>query len=140
MVGKFTTNESRALITKKDESLSSVGRRIHVISMDTVLSPWQLTLVPAILGLTLQALETGVDLAGPVTLADPMQALRKVSLDLSLKAPLELRNGGATTALDIHHHYRTEIAQALEHVVVPRGNRFDSFSAHWKVAPVGRLR
>ena len=78
------------MVTHKDEPLCNNGLRLHLISMDTTMSPWQLVLVPAIIGLTLKVIEQGEDVAGDVALADPVRALHTVSCDPSLKAKLPL--------------------------------------------------
>lgn len=112
VTGKHTTG-SRAMITRKDEALADRGSRIHLISMDTVISPWQLALVPAALALTLKVVETGMDIASPFRLANPIKALRAVSCDPSLTVALPLENGGLTTALEIQQHYCDMVARTL---------------------------
>lgn len=117
-VGKHTT-DSRGMITRKDESLADHGIRIHVISLDTVVSSWQLALVPSILALSLKAIGTGEDIAGPVALLDPVESLRTVSCDPSLGARLPLKSGGTATALDILDHYRRAVADMIDHSDAP---------------------
>jgi len=113
VTGKHTT-ESRAMFTYKDEPLADQGIRIHLICLDTVISPWQLALVPAILALTLRIVETGEDIAQTVNLDNPMKSLRLVSCDPSLSAQLLLKDGGSVSALDIHTHYLTAVRQLLK--------------------------
>lgn len=105
LLSQHTTGNSRGMVTLKDEPLCSNGTRVHVILIDTAMSQWQLALVPAMLCLALGAIEAGQDLAGPVALAQPVQALQCVSTDPQLATSLGLRNGGTATALDIHEHY-----------------------------------
>ena len=118
LLSKRTTS-NRGIVTAKDEALCVNGIRLHVISLDTALSPWQLALVPGILSLALKTAETGVDLAGPVALADPVRALQRVSADPSLKAGLPLRAGGTTTALEIHERYQTTVENCMRNADAP---------------------
>lgn len=112
LLGKHTT-QSRAMVTLKDEPLCKKGHRMHLLSLDTTMSPWQLMLVPAIIALSLKAVEAGEDVAGPIALAEPVQVLRTVSCDPSLKAQLPLASGGTVTALgvlDRYHAAATRVA------------------------------
>jgi len=105
VAGKRTT-DTRALITAKDESLADAQwRRVHLIAIDSPISPVAAYLVPAILWLSLRLLEHGRDIGLQFDLADPITSLRRVSCDLTLNAPLDLKNGGTTTALDILYAY-----------------------------------
>jgi len=119
LLGKRTTAGSRAMITQKDEPLCNNGLRLHLLSMSTPISPWQLVLVPAIIGLTLRVIEGGHDIAKKVTLDDPVRALHAVSSDPSLKAKLPLAAGGVTTALDILDHYYNTIQRYRNKVALP---------------------
>jgi proteasome accessory factor A len=118
VTGKHTT-DSRAMITAKDEALSNHGTRLHLICFDTPKSVYQVALIPAIMAITLKVIENGKDIAGPVTLADPIRALHKVSGDPGLNARLELRDGGSTTVADIHEHYIGAVGEYLGQVETP---------------------
>lgn len=104
LLSKRTTTH-RGMITAKDEALCARGTRVHVISLDTAMSPWQLVLVPGMVALTLDAVMAGADVARQVAVADVPRALQRISTDPSLKATVRLQNGGAATALDILDHY-----------------------------------
>lgn len=105
IAGRRTTG--RGLITTKDESLAGADwQRIHLISIDSPLSPSTMMLVPAILAMAVELLARGKDIGSKFALADPIRALRSISRNLSLKMPLELREGGTTTALEIMTAYR----------------------------------
>ena len=105
IAGRTTTG--RGLITTKDESLAGAAwQRIHLISIDTPCSPWVMLLVPAILAMAVELLERGRNIGSRFTLADPIRALRAISRDLTLKAFLDLRDGGTTTALEVLTAYR----------------------------------
>jgi len=114
ILGKHTTS-CRAIITVKDEMLTDKGVRLHLICFDTPRSRLQMALVPAIIALVLKAVEAGKDIAADVALADPIQALHKVSTDPSLSARLALKRGGTTTALEIHEYYIKIVDEFLGH-------------------------
>jgi len=117
------TTESRAMVTAKDEPLSETGARLHVISLDTPISTWQLVLVPACLALSAKAAESGRDAAARWELADPIAALHSVSLDPSLRAELPLARGGTTTALEILEAYRVMAAETVAEAEAPAWTR-----------------
>lgn len=118
VLGKGTT-DSKAMITCKDDPLGRNKYRLHLISLDSTMSQWQLALVPAIIVLALKVTEMGTDVAGPVALVDPVRALRAVSGDPSLSVALPLQKGGFITALDILDHYHDVIAQHIEQTEIP---------------------
>ena len=112
VAGRTTTG--RGLITTKDESLAGAGwQRIHLISIDTPCSPWVMLLVPAILAMAVELLERGTNVGTEFALRDPIRALRTVSQDLTLRAPLELYGGKAATAVGILTAYR-DAAEILD--------------------------
>lgn len=119
LLGKRTTDGSRAMVTQKDEPLSNNGLRLHLISLDTTISPWQLVLVPAIIALSLKVIESGEDIARNVTLANPIRALQTVSCDPSLTAELPLADGSSTTALDILDTYREAVERPAHRLKLP---------------------
>lgn len=120
LTGKHTTT-SRAMVTVKDEALSNRGIRLHLICFDTVKNAFQLALVPAIVALTLKAVEASKDrdIAGPAALADPIQALHKVNCDPSLSSRLPLKHRGTTTALEIHEYYIQIINKLIDQTKAP---------------------
>lgn len=107
------------MITIKDEPLSVNGIRIHMICFDTAKSVFQLALVPAIVAMAVKAVESGKDIAGPVSLDDSVKALHTVSCDPSVSAKLPLKRGGVTTALEIHEHYIDEVNKYLNGTETP---------------------
>lgn len=58
--------------------------------------------------LVIIAIEAGVDFSDLV-LADPVEAVKAVSRDLTLQVPLPLLSGGEMTALDIQEQYRSRV-------------------------------
>ncbi len=119
LIGRHTTH-SREMITLNDEPLSSSGLRLHMICFDTPMSTYQLALVPAVIAITVKAIESGADIAGPVALSEPVvKHLQTVSRDCSLSAELPLARGGAITALGIHEHYIRRIEDFLNNRHVP---------------------
>jgi hypothetical protein len=119
VTGKYTTG-SRAMITAKDEALCKNGTRLHIICFDTPKSIYQIALVPAIITIVLKMVESGKDVAGPITLVDPIQSLCTVSCDPSLGARLFTKNGGSTTALNIHEHYAQAVGEFLSQKDSPK--------------------
>jgi len=117
-MGKRTV-DSRAMITVKDEPLTDSGIRLHLICFDTPVSACQIALIPAIIAMTLKVIESGKDIAGPVTLGDPKESMQAVSCDPSLSARLPLQHGGCTTALDIHDHYIRAVAEFMDQTDIP---------------------
>jgi hypothetical protein len=63
-------------------------------------------LIPSILAMAVELLERGTNVGSRFTLADPIRAMRTVSQDLTLKAPLDLREGGTTTTVEVLTAYR----------------------------------
>ncbi len=112
VAGRTTTG--RGLISAKDKSLAGARwQRIHLISIDTPCSPWVMLLVPAILAMAVELLERGSNVGTQFALRNPIRALRTVSRDLTLRAPLELTGGKVATALGILTAYR-DAADTLE--------------------------
>jgi len=95
------TVDSRAMITSKDEPLSDSGVRLHVISLDTTVSRWQLILVPAIMALSGKAVVTRV---GDRYAVEPLNGAGRDLLKHGAKVVLEgaerLRPGQAIRKMD----------------------------------------
>jgi proteasome accessory factor A len=119
VMGKHTT-KNRAIITVKDEALSESGTRLHLVCFDTNKNAYQLILIPAIIAMTLKAVEQGIDIAKKVALADPVQSLHNVSCDPSLSVQLPLKNGNSATALNIHEHYISALCEFIGKTQTPR--------------------
>lgn len=104
-VGLETTLK-RPIVNTRDEPHAEPGtyRRLHVIIGDANLSETQVFLKLGSLGLFLAALEAGA-LPEPLLLADPVEAVWRVSHDPSLRATLSLRDGQRATALELQWQY-----------------------------------
>jgi proteasome accessory factor PafA2 len=100
-VGLETTLK-RPIVNTRDEPHADAQkyRRLHVISADANRSETATFLKVGTTAILLAMLE---DDAIPTTFAfrNPVQAMRKVSYDLTLRAPLELVDGSSVTALEV---------------------------------------
>jgi proteasome accessory factor A len=100
-VGLETTLK-RPIVNTRDEPHADAQkyRRLHVIVGDANLAEVATFLKVGTTALVLSMLEDDF-LPREFRLASPVQALRRVSTDLSLRAPLELAGGGTVTALEV---------------------------------------
>ncbi|MBK9178203.1 MAG: proteasome accessory factor PafA2 [Acidimicrobiales bacterium] len=107
-VGLETTLK-RPIVNTRDEPHCDAQkyRRLHVIVGDANLSEVATLLKVGTTALVLSMIEDDV-LPGDLALARPVQAIRRVSYDLTLARPLELADGRHLTAIDLQW-------QLLEH-------------------------
>lgn len=114
------TTFDRPIINTRDESHSTAStRRFHVIVGDAnrmdVPQVLKIGTTSMLLGLLEDAQEAGYDLDSLVkrlALANPVQAMRVVSRDLSLGEGLELSNGRRASALEIQGSLYQAVCQA----------------------------
>ena len=101
-----STTSSRSIINTRDEPHADAERfrRLHIIVGDSNMSEYTTYLKVGITSLLLSILEEGGRFP-TLTLEDPVDALRQVSLDLRMRAPLKLSDGREMTALDIQWAY-----------------------------------
>ena len=101
-VGLETTLK-RPIVNTRDEPHADAQkyRRLHVIVGDANLSEISTYLKVGVTGLVLSMIEDDWLAGRDFTLASPVQALRRVSYDLSLGEPLEMADGSRMTALAI---------------------------------------
>ena len=119
-VGLETTLR-RPIVNTRDEPHADRRRwrRLHLILGDATLlevaTYLRLGTTSLVLWLVEQAQERPalLDFVPGVRLADPVDAVRRVSRDLSLRAPLELADGRTATALDVQRTYLTAVRTAL---------------------------
>ncbi|MCU1355240.1 MAG: dop [Acidimicrobiales bacterium] len=100
-VGLETTLK-RPIVNTRDEPHADAQkyRRLHVITGDANCSEMATFLKVGTTAIVLAMVED--DAAGPVfSFRSPVQAMRKVSYDLSLSRPLELTDGTTITALEV---------------------------------------
>ncbi|MDO5700125.1 MAG: proteasome accessory factor PafA2 family protein [Bowdeniella nasicola] len=116
-VSLHTTRE-RPIVNTRDEPHAEPGewRRLHVITADSSMFATTAVLRLGSLAALLDLLEKRDDIARSLaesyTLADPVAAVREVSRDLTLTAPLPLAHGGQATALEIQRGFYEAIREA----------------------------
>ncbi|MEE8584150.1 MAG: proteasome accessory factor PafA2 family protein [Acidobacteriota bacterium] len=105
-VASDNTRSDRAILNQRDESLSNDSRfqRLHLILGDSNRSPFSSILKLGTTGLVLQMIEREV-LTDVPALADPVQALKETSRDLTFRQPLRLEDGRRLSARQIQEIY-----------------------------------
>jgi proteasome accessory factor A len=100
------TTSSRSIINTRDEPHADPerSRRLHVIVGDSNMSEVTTFLKVATTALVLDMIEDGF-LVEDHTLRSPVQALRDVSHDPTLRAMVKLQDGRAMTALELQMTY-----------------------------------
>jgi Pup amidohydrolase len=111
-VGLETTLK-RPLINTRDEPHADSGkyRRLHVIIGDANMSAPATFLKLGTTSIILAMLEDGMFENANLSIVNPVQTLRTVSQDLSLRGPIELTSGTTITALE-HQWEFLRLAQA----------------------------
>ena len=101
-VGLETTLK-RPLVNTRDEPHADAQkyRRLHVIVGDANLAEVSTYLKVGVTAIILAMIEDDEIGSGDLALANPVQAHRQVSYDLTLSRPLELANGRRMTAIEI---------------------------------------
>ena len=104
-VGLNTTNK-RPIVNTRDEPHADPEkyRRIHVIVGDANMSEMATYLKVGTTGVVLDMIAAGTSFAS-LELADPVGALRSISRDLSVNAPVRLRSGSMSCAIEIQRSY-----------------------------------
>ncbi len=103
--------ETRDLFFRPWSALLS-RRRLHLLVGDANLCEWAQVLRVGTTALILEAIESGGEVPLPA-LADPLDALRKTSLDPELRTGLETKEGGSATALEIQRSYLRAVREVL---------------------------
>lgn len=119
-VGLETTLR-RPIVNTRDEPHADRRRwrRLHLILGDATLLEVATFLRLGTTSLVLWLVEQAADRPGlldfvpRVRLADPVDAVRRVSRDLTLRAPLELADGRTATALEIQRAYLDAVRDAV---------------------------
>lgn len=106
------TTRARPLINTRDEPHADAEhyRRMHVIVGDSNIAQGSTLLKVAAMDLLLSYLEEGGDLSD-LALAQPMQAIRDISLDLTGRTLLERLDGGSMTALELQTEHLARVSQ-----------------------------
>lgn len=100
------TTRARPIINTRDEPHGDPSRyrRLHVISGDSTMSEVSTWLRFAMTFAVLRFIEDGHAFAD-FELADPISDIRRIARDLTASDPLQLKNGGVSTALSIQRAY-----------------------------------
>ena len=109
------TTRSRPIINTRDEPLADSGayRRMHVIVGDTNVAEATTALKVGATELLLEGVEDGLRIED-LALADPMRAIREISLDLSGRTEVELASGRRMTAAAIQKEIRSRVLDAID--------------------------
>ena len=108
------TTERRPLFNTRDEPHADPTRyrRLHVIIGDANMAEYSGLLKIGTTQLVLRMLEDAF-VSDDLSLVDPLAAMRTVSRDLTLRAPLEMRHMPPMTALDVQQRF---LAAALTYI------------------------
>jgi proteasome accessory factor A len=100
------TTTARAIINTRDETLADSNRyrRLHLILGDSNMSEVTTYLKVGTTALVIDMIEDGW-LNGDYALHAPVDALRTISRDPTLRATVKLKDGRLLTALEIQHEY-----------------------------------
>lgn len=100
------TVRDRPLVNTRDEPLADAGlfRRIHDVSGETAMNPFVNALSLAQDDIILRAVELGVSF-DDLMLDNPVQAMRSISHDPSLKTTVSLEDGRKFTGLDLEEEF-----------------------------------
>lgn len=134
---EISSDERDGMIRIPDEPLADKERylRLQVLVGDSSMSEWSAYLKIGTTALVLQMIED--DFIGKnLALRDPIQALRQVASDLSLKGRLELEDGRKLTAVEIQREY-LEMAKAYFDALESEALVRDIHK--WEWAPVGDI-
>lgn len=124
----LNTMANRPIINTRDEPHTQLShsRRLHVIVGDSNMCEVSTFLKVGTTAIIIEMLENQGNLP-QIELSDPVNAVKQVSRDLTIKASLTLHNGQHTTALAIqqaflsaaHHFYRTrELSTITKEVLI----------------------
>ncbi len=129
-VGLETTLK-RPIINTRDEPHAdpSKYRRLHVIIGDANLSEVQTFLKLGATTAMLHAVEAGA-LPEPLTLADPVGAVWKISHDPSLRTEVEMADGGSITALEAQWRYFEWVSKFMSDAEI--GESFSAVMRVWE--------
>ncbi len=110
------TTLKRPIVNTRDEPHADVEkyRRLHVIVGDANLSEVSNYLKIGVTSLVLSMIEDDYMPNQNLTLLNPVEALKKVSWDITLAQPLELEAGGTITALDLQWELYTSATKYAE--------------------------
>jgi hypothetical protein len=121
VTGGDTTGERAIFTTRVREDYDGEGGwlRVHLIGKDSQRSPFGAYLTFATTGLLIEMLNRGYTVGAGLALAEPVRALRTISLDPWLRTRVALADGRHLTALEIQESYLAECERALERGGLP---------------------
>ncbi|GAA3615016.1 Pup--protein ligase [Marihabitans asiaticum] len=137
------TTRSRPIINTRDEPHADAERyrRMHVIVGDSTMTETTTLLKVGSASLVLRMLEAGVQLPD-LGLENPIRSIRDISLDITGRAPVRLRDGSTTTGLAIQQLYLEQVSDfvAAEGIDDPVTARIlDLWSRTLQAIETGRL-
>lgn len=102
----LNTMIKRPIINTRDEPHADPNRfrRLHVIVGDANMSEISTYLKVGTMAIVMDLLETGAPVPD-LELADPVLAIKQVSRDLTVEAPVKLAGGGSMPAIEIQRAY-----------------------------------
>jgi len=105
------STSERGIFHSKDEPLCEGHHRLHVLCGENLCSHLAMFVKFGATSLIVAMAEAGLAPGNQVQLTSPLNALRTVAFDQTLKRPLELNSGARSTAVEIQRHY-LEMAEA----------------------------
>jgi hypothetical protein len=109
-ISSDSTSE-RGIFHTKDEPLCAGYHRLHVLCGESLCSQLAMFVKFGATSLIVAMAEAGLAPGDGVQLDSPLNALRTVAADLTLKRPLEMKGRARKTAIEIQRHY-LEMAEA----------------------------
>jgi len=108
------STRARGIFHTKDEPLCSDYHRLHVLCGENLASQRAMFVKFGATCLVVAMVEAGLEPGLGVQLASPLEALRTVASDLTLRQPLRVERSAGMTALAIQKHYLA-LAEAHQH-------------------------
>ncbi len=109
------TTRTRPIINTRDEPHGDASkyRRLHVISGDSTMSEVSTWMRFEMTSQVLRLIEAGKTVSD-MALKDPISAIRVIARDLTARTPLELEDGGTTTALEIQQRFLDTLVREFD--------------------------
>jgi len=117
-VGDSSTS-NRSIFHTKNEALARDWHRLHVLSGECLCSHTATYLKFGTTALVLALAEAGLNPGADVRLVSPVEAIRRFSSDLTLRATALTTNHRRLTALDIQRHYLESAERHSDHPGMP---------------------
>lgn len=126
----LNTMAKRPIINTRDEphADSKLFRRLHIIVGDANMSEFSTYLKVGAAALVLQMIDNNHEITG-LDLANPLEAIKAISRDLTLKKTVRLANGKEYTAVEIQKAYLDEAYKYFSKL--ERDPKVDEILSHW---------